>query len=135
MLGWVQWRRILGVGVLEAGLVLAVFLAKLQETDLATARGVAFSTLVFCELFRAFAARSLRLVYWQVGVFTNVHLLAVVALSALVQIALSHIPLGRSFFRIPEMSPADIALCLAVGLVPVTVLELTKLARNAFTRR
>jgi Ca2+-transporting ATPase len=134
MLGWVQWRRILSVGALEAGLVLTVFLVKLHETDLATARGVAFSTLVFCELFRAFAARSLRLVYWQVGVFTNVHLLAVVALSALVQIALSHIPWGRSFFRIPEMAAADILLCLALGLVPVTVLELTKLARNAFTR-
>jgi Ca2+-transporting ATPase len=134
MLGWVQGRRILLVGALEAGLVLAVFLAKLHETDLATARGVAFSTLVFCELFRAFAARSLRLVYWQVGIFTNIHLLAVVALSALVQIALSHIPWGRSFFRIPEMSAADISLCLAVGLVPVTVLELTKLARSVFGR-
>ncbi len=134
MLGWVQWRRILLIGALEAGLVLAVFLAKLQEADLATARGVAFSTLVFCELFRAFAARSPRLVYWQVGVFTNVHLLGVVALSALVQIALSHVPWGRSFFRIPEMPAADIALCLALGLVPVTVLELTKLVRKAFTR-
>jgi Ca2+-transporting ATPase len=124
MLEWVQWRRIVGVGVLEAALVLTAFLAKLHETDLAAARGVAFSTLVFCEIFRAFAARSVRLVYWQVGVFTNVHLLAVVALSALVQIALSHIPWGRSFFRIPEMSAPDILLCLALGLVPVTVLEL-----------
>jgi hypothetical protein len=61
-------------------------------------------------------------------------LLAVVALSALVQIALSHIPWGRSFFRIPEMPPADISLCLAIGLVPVTILELTKLVRKALTR-
>jgi len=135
MLGWVQWRRILFIGALEAGLVLTVFLVKLQETDLATARGVAFSTLVFCELFRAFAARSLRLVYWQVGVFTNVPLLAVVALSALLQIALSHIPWGRSFFRLPEMAPAAISLCLAIGLVPVTVLEVTKLVRRTFTRK
>ena len=108
---------------------------KLRETDLAMARSVAFSTLVFCELSALSRLGALRLVYWQVGVFTNVHLLAVVALSAFVQIALSHIPWGRSFFRIPEMSPADISLCLALGLVPVTVLELTKLARNAFTRR
>jgi hypothetical protein len=33
------------------------------------------------------------------------------------------------------MSAADILLCLALGLVPVTVLELTKLVRNAFSRR
>jgi hypothetical protein len=52
-----------------------------------------------------------------------------------VQVALSHIPWGRSFFRIPEMAPADISLCLAIGLVPVTVLEVTKLVRRAFTRK
>jgi Ca2+-transporting ATPase len=127
MLGPDQWRRILLVGALEAVLVLVAFFSKLRETDLATARGVAFSTIVFCELFRAFAARSRRLVYWQVGVFSNVPLVAVVALSALMQVGLSHIPIGRAFFRVPELSAGDTALCLALGLVPVTVLELTKL--------
>jgi P-type Ca2+ transporter type 2C len=129
MLGRAQWIRILWVGALEAALVLTVFLAKLGGGDVALARSLAFSTLVFCELFRAFAERSRKLVYWQVGAFTNVHLIAVVALSALVQISIDHLAFARSFFRIEEMSGAETALCLAVGLIPVTVLETRKLLR------
>jgi Ca2+-transporting ATPase len=127
MLGRLQWTRIVWVGALEAGLVLTVFLAKLGSGDLALARSLAFSTLVFCELFRSFAARSRKLVYWQVGALTNVHLIAVVGLSVLVQIGIGHMAFARSFFRIEEMSTADTSLCLAVGLIPVTILELRKL--------
>jgi Ca2+-transporting ATPase len=127
MLGRAEWTRILWVGALEASLVLAVFLVELAKGDVDMARSLAFSTLVFCELFRAFAARSRRLVYWQVGAFTNLHLIAVVAMSALVQVSIDHMAFTRSFFRIEEMSGADTALCLAVGLIPVSVLELHKL--------
>ena len=132
MLGRSQWTRILWVGALEASLVLTVFLAKLGGGDVALARSLAFSTLVFCELFRAFAARSRKLVYWQVGAFTNLPLIAVVVLSVLVQISIDHIEFARRFFRIEEMSSADTLLCLAVGLIPVTILEVRKLlARSA----
>jgi len=131
MLGRSQWTRILWVGALEAGVVLAVFLGKLGGGDATVARNFAFSTLVFCELFRAFAARSRRFVYWQVGAFTNAHLIAVVALSALAQVSLGHLAFARSLFRIQAMSGADIGLCLALGLIPVTVLELSKLLRAA----
>jgi Ca2+-transporting ATPase len=131
MLGRSQWARILWVGAFEASIVLAVFVAKLRGGDAEVARSFAFSTLVFCELLRAFAARSRRLVYWQVGAFTNVHLIAVVALSAMVQVALSHMALTRSLFRLHAMSAADNGLCLVLGLVPVTVLELGKLLRRA----
>jgi Ca2+-transporting ATPase len=130
MLGRSQWTRIVWVGVLEAGVVLGVFVAKLGDTDVAEARSFAFSTVVFCELFRAFAARSRRLVYWQVGALTNVPLIAVVALSALVQVSLGHMAFTRGFLRIHPMSAIDTGLCLALGLIPVTVLELTKLVRR-----
>ncbi len=130
MLGRSQWTRILWVGALEAGVVLSVFFAKLDGRDAVLARSLAFSTLVFCELFRAFAARSRRLLYWQVGAFTNVHLIAVVALSALVQVSLGDMAFTRGFFRIQALSGAEIGLCLALGLIPVTVLELNKLLRQ-----
>ena len=130
MLGRAQWTRILWVGALEAVLVLAVFLVKLEGGDIGVARSFAFSTLVFCELFRAFAARSRSLIYWQVGAFTNLHLIAVVALSALVQVSLGHVPFARSFLRIEALAGADIALCIGVGLVPVTVMEIAKLLQK-----
>ncbi len=48
-------------------------------------------------------------------------------LSVLVQVSIDHLAFARSFFRIEEMSTADTVLCLAVGLIPVTILELRKL--------
>jgi Ca2+-transporting ATPase len=127
MLGRAQWRRVLQVGALEASVVLATFAWQLRSGDLAHARGVAFSTLVFCELFRAFAARSPRLVYWQVGVFTNVHLLAVVALSAALQFMLPYVPLAHDRLGLEGMTLGDSGLALGLGLVPVTLLEVSKL--------
>jgi Ca2+-transporting ATPase len=127
MLGRAQWLRILGVGALEAGVVLGVFVSRLADGDVSAARSVAFSTLVFCELFRAFAARSRRLVHWQVGAFTNLPLLGAVGVCALLQAALGQVPAARDFFRIEAMSWADTGLCLALGLIPVTILELAKL--------
>jgi len=88
---------------------------------------VAFSTLVFCEIFRAFTARSRRLLYWQVGVFTNVHLLAVVASSAALQLALPYVPLARRLLHLQTLSAIDSAAALALGLVPVSLLEMGKL--------
>src|SRR5262249_30999742 len=85
MLGALQWRRILAISLVEAGVVLATFSWMLRHGGLLPARGLAFSTLVFCELFRAFAARSPRLLYWQVGAFSNLPLVAVVVVSALLQ--------------------------------------------------
>jgi Ca2+-transporting ATPase len=134
MLGRSQWARILLVGAIEAAVVLGVFVTHLGAGDPSLARSLAFSTLVFCELFRAFAARSKTLLYWQVGVFTNVHLIAVVALSALLQIALGHLAFARGFFRVVALSGPETALCLALGLVPVSLMEIGKLLRGALGR-
>jgi len=131
MLGRSQWTRILWVGALEAAIVLTAFAVELREKNLVEARAFAFSTLVFCELFRALAARSRRLLYWQVGIFTNMHLVAVIALSTLVQVALGRVPFFASLFKIQPMSAADTAVCLALGLVPVTLLEVGKLLRRS----
>lgn len=127
MLGRSQWARILGIGALEAGVVLTVFVWRLGTTSVVEARSLAFSTLVFCELFRAFAARSRYLAHWQVGAFTNLHLIGVVALCALAQVSLGYLPFARSFLGIEQLSAADTALALALGLIPATLLELRKL--------
>jgi Ca2+-transporting ATPase len=130
MLGRPQWKRIVGVGALEAAVVFAVFLLSLRDGDVVMARSVAFSTLVFCELFRAFAARSTRLAFWQVGAFSNPHLIAVMAFSVVLQVVLSHVPFTRAFLGIVTLSAAKIGLCVALGLIPVTILEVGKLLRQ-----
>jgi Ca2+-transporting ATPase len=130
MLGRSQWVYIAATGVLQAAAALAIFAWAVRAGDLATARSLAFATLVFGELFRAFAARSTTRVFWSIGAFTNVRLLGVVLVSALVQVAIHSTPVTRAFFQISPLQPTQWALALLIGLGPVTILELKKLIRG-----
>jgi Ca2+-transporting ATPase len=130
MLGRAEWTNVLVTGLLQAAVTLGVFSWALATRDLAQARNLAFTTLVFGELFRAFAARSTTKLFWEVGAFTNLRLLGVVVVSVLVQIGIHHIPALERLFQIVDLSLQDCALTLMLGLIPVTVLELAKLARR-----
>lgn len=131
MLGGPEWLRIGLTGLLEAAVTLGVFLWALHARDVATARGLAFSTLVFSELFRAFAARSVTHVFWQVGAFTNVVLLGVIGASVMFQVALHHVGALSRLFDAPPLGLTAWLGCLGLGLVPVSILEITKLVRGA----
>ena len=80
--------------------------------------------------FRAFAARSTTKVFWEVGAFTNVRLLGVVFFSLLMQLGIHYIPAAQAVFEVGPLSAADCALTLLVALVPVTVIEVSKLLRR-----
>lgn len=134
MLGQREWVTIVTTGLLQATVTLAVFVWALRSRDLVEARNLAFSTLVFGELFRAFAARSPDRVFWEVGAFTNVRLLGVVAVSFLVQLGIHHIPATQALFQIGELSLFDCALSVGLGLIPVTLIELQKLSRRLWTK-
>ena len=131
MLGRAQWNYIVLTGLLQAAATLGTFAWALETRDLTEARNLAFSVLVFGELFRAFAARSTTRTFWEVGVFTNLRLLCVVLVSAFVQLGIHHIPAAQVLFEIGPLSAMDCALTLLVALGPVTVIEVTKLARRA----
>jgi len=130
MLGRSQWNHIVVTGLLQAAATLAVFAWVLNSRSLTEARNLAFTVLVFGELFRAFAARSTTLTFWEVGAFTNLRLVGVVVISVLVQLGLHHIPATQVFFEIDRLSWTDGALTVLVGLCPVTVIEVQKLVRR-----
>jgi Ca2+-transporting ATPase len=134
MLARPQWTLIGLTGLLEATVTLSVFAWALQARDLTEARNLAFSVLVFAELFRSFAARSQHRLFWEVGAFTNVRLLGVVVVSVFLQIGLHHIPWTQTLFQVGALPLADCALALALGLIPVSVLELAKLVRRGTHR-
>jgi len=134
ILGRAEWLNIAWTGILQAAVTLGVFVWALRARDPGEARNLAFSTLVFGEIFRSFASRSPTRLLWEVGAFTNLRLLGVVVASALVQIGIHHIPGLEKLFQIGELSLADCAITVALGLVPVTALELTKLAKRAGRR-
>ncbi|MEO8257286.1 MAG: cation-translocating P-type ATPase [Acidobacteriota bacterium] len=127
MLGRAQWRFVVTIGLLEAAATLGVFVWALNARGLPEARGLTFSTLVFGELFRAFAARSSTRLFWEVGAFTNLRLLTAVLCSMLLQLGLHQLPAARAVFAIGPLSAADAALTLLVALGPVTVIEVSKL--------
>jgi P-type Ca2+ transporter type 2C len=130
MLGRAQWHFIAMTGVLEAATTLAIFTWALTWRDLTEARSLAFATLVFAELFRAFAARSTTRTFWEVGAFTNLRLLGAISVSVVIQIAIHYLPATQRFFQIGTLPLTDGLLALAVGLCPVTIIELRKLARR-----
>jgi Ca2+-transporting ATPase len=135
MLGPMEWRFIIATGLLQAMTTLAVFIWALEARDLSEARNLAFSVLVFGELFRAFTARSTSRVLWEVGAFTNIRLLGVVVFSVLLQLGIHHIPATQEVFHISPLSAGDCALTLLVALCPVTAIEVWKLVGRPKARR
>ncbi len=135
MLGRAQWLRIGFRGLLQAVVALSVFAWAVANADVTTARTLAFSSLVFGELFRAFSARSATRLFWEVGVFTNLRLLAVVLVSGALQFAIHYFPAARDLFGVAALTPRHWLLAMGLGLIPVTVIELAKLARRWRTAR
>jgi Ca2+-transporting ATPase len=134
MLGRSQWLTIGVTGALQAAVTLGVFVSALDQGE-AVARNLAFSTLVFGELFRAFAARSPDRVLFEVGAFTNLKLLGIVVLSASFQLALHHVLWIEELFQIAPLTLEQCLWSIGLGLIPVSVLEISKLVRRAMRPR
>jgi Ca2+-transporting ATPase len=134
ILGRSEWLLIAMTGLVSAACSLLVFAWALEARDLATARNLAFSTLVFGEVLRAFSARSAEKTLFEVGAFDNLALLFVVVVSVGAQLAIHHMPFTQRLFDLHALSLADCLLSLGVGLIPVTTLEVAKLARRGLRR-
>lgn len=131
MLGRNEWLSILAIGLLQGAVTLAVFLWALEARGLDEARNLAFTTLVFGELFRAFGARSARKLIWEIGLFTNMRLLVIVVLSAALQIGIHHVPALQKLMQIGPLSLADCTLAVLIGLIPLGLIECWKLGSRA----
>jgi Ca2+-transporting ATPase len=130
ILGRPEWSAIVVTGVLQTAATFGTYAWALHDGDVTRARSLAFAVLVFGQLFRSFASRSTTQVFWQVGAFSNLVLLAVVTVSVAFQLAIHSVPWTRELFQIDALPPPLAALCLIVGLVPVTVVEVAKLVRR-----
>ncbi len=130
ILGKSQWINILLTGTLQAIVTISAFQWALGSHGLADARNMAFSVIVFIELLRSFAARSDELLFWEMGAFSNLRLLAVVIASVALQITIHHLPWTERLFGISPISMPECLGGLLLGLIPVTALELYKLVRR-----
>ena len=128
-------RTMLLTGVLTAGVAFAVYAYVLQTGTTAEARTAAFAVLVFAELFRAFGARSATKPLWRIAPFLNRHLLAVVVVSFGLQIWSQHSAAFGRFLDSTPLSFTDCFVLLALGAIPLVVLEAVKVVGNAWSRR
>lgn len=134
MLGAREWRAIVLTALIEATVVFAVYLAVLDARGPEHARTLAFLTLVTAEVARVFSARSRDRTFFEVGIAGHAPLLVVVALCALAQLVLFGVPSIGAIFDVTPIDLARDAWVFVVALVPVTLVELSKLARRALTR-
>ena len=122
-------------GFLTAGVSFAVYLYVLTVETTEMARTYAFTVLVFAELLRSFGARSDTKPVWGISLFTNINLAIVVCASFGLQVWSQHnATLGR-FLKTSFMPLADCLLLLAVGAVPLVILEMVKVVRNAWQQK
>ena len=122
-------------GVLTAGVAFAVYWYVLASGTTATARTYAFAVLVFAELLRSFGARSETKPVWRISLFTNMNLVIVVAMTFGLQVWSQHNATLGSFLKTSYVPFADCALLLALGALPLLVLELVKVVRHARRQR
>ncbi len=93
------------------------------------ARSITFCVAAFSQLFFAIGCRSDRAIAPRQGFFTNPSLILAILVSAGLQLAVITLPVAREVFDVHE-GVADAWLqILGLSLIPVTVIELTKMVR------
>lgn len=118
-------------GGLTAGIAFGVYVYMLKTGPTDVARTYAFTALVFAELLRSFGARSEVRPVWRISLLTNLNLVGVVAATFGLQVLSQHnATLGR-FLKTSPMPFADCLVLLALGTIPLLVLEIVKVTRPA----
>jgi len=136
LLDWAFLKRIMLIGFLTASVALAVFAYELYtDNDVAQARSAAFSALVIAELLRSFGARSEDYTVFQVGLFSNVRLFAIVIISLTLQFLIHYVPVLQRLFGTEPISLVQGAAWLLLGSLPLLVIELEKILRRSQTTR
>lgn len=127
-------KRIALTGVLTAGVALTAFAYEFHaDNSVAQARNAAFSTLVIAELLRSFGARSNEKTVWRIGLFSNMRLFAIVAVSFALQFLIHHLPILETLFGAEPVSVAQCTAWIGLGAIPLVVLELGKVFRQSST--
>src|SRR5213083_68302 len=110
---------------------LGVFFLELQEgADAVRARTVAFTTIVFFELFLVFSMRSPRQTIWQIGLFTNTKLILAVLASMSLQVAVIYTPFLHDVFETEALSPLDWLETVLISFTAYAFVEVLKVVRH-----
>ena len=117
------------VGVVDMIAILAVFYLALERYPghLEAAQTMAFVTLCTSELVRAFAARSEYHSVFSIGVFSNRWMVAAVAVSFVLVLAVVYVPFLAPFFDAVPLTADDWLLMLPFFFASPVAMELLKI--------
>jgi Ca2+-transporting ATPase len=127
-------RTMFFTGALTAAVTFGVYFYALRTRTPELARSYAFATLVFAELLRAFGARSETKPVWRIPLFGNRNLVLVVAATFGLQLLSQHNALMGNFLRTSAIPLVDGLWLIALGAIPMLVIEAVKVVRNRSTR-
>lgn len=96
----------------------------------ATANTMAFATLVFCELTRAFAVRSEQRSLFQIGIFSNKTMNKAFLIGLILQLAVLLLPVLQPVFHIVDLTGAEWVVVACLSMIPLWVSEVAKLIRR-----
>jgi Ca2+-transporting ATPase len=120
-----MWLRIGIQTIAIATVTLTAYLIGLKLYP-EVAKTMAFATLSFSELFRAFTSRSDRYALLKIGLFSNRTMLLAVASSAVLLLLVLYVPLLQPFFDTTPLGLEHWRFVLPLLVVPGIVAELTK---------
>ena len=94
------------------------------------ARTMAFVTLVFAELLRAFSVRSNKYTVKEIGLFTNMHLVKAVGLAVVLMVVILYIPALEVIFETVNLGVKEWLVVLLLAFVPFTASEVHKIIKR-----
>jgi len=131
LLSWVLVERAVLVGLLIGGGVLYKFLYSLdQGLSLEKSRTIAFTTMVFFQLFQAWNSRSEGRSLFRLNPFSNPYLFLSMVAAILAQLAVIYLPGLTWLFRTEPIAPQEWLLIAAMSLTVIFLVEVHKLVRG-----
>ncbi|AFM01642.1 MULTISPECIES: calcium-transporting P-type ATPase, PMR1-type [Desulfitobacterium] len=126
-------RKILIRGtIIGLGTLLVFVIALFMGVTMLAARTMAFTTLVFSQLFHVFDCKSETRGIFEVGIFSNPYLVAAVIGSTLMQLSVIYIAPLQAIFKTTALTGWQWALILLVAGGPSILIGLYRLIRNAW---
>jgi Ca2+-transporting ATPase len=129
-------RKILIRGTMIGIGTLFVFVIGLwYGVGLLAARTMAFTTLVFSQLFHVFDCKSERRGIFEVGLFSNPFLVIAVLISATMQLSVIYLPLLQNIFKTTALYGWQWVVILLIAGGPSIIIGLVRVFKNVFLRK
>ena len=124
-------RKILIRGtIIGLGTLLVFIIGLWYGVGLLAARTMAFTTLVFSQLFHVFDCKSEKRGIFEVGLFSNPLLVIAVIISALMQISVIYLPFFQAIFKTTALDLWQWGVILTVAGGPSVLMGIIRMYRN-----